>query len=61
MFSSVATANTARLPITMTTITVCARATTFDPTMLTTVITTMIRAANIFVHITLPPANAALA
>ena len=61
MFSSVATANSASIPITTTTITVCARTTTFDPTMLTTVITTMMRTANIFVHITLPPANAALA
>ena len=61
MFSSVATANSPRLPSTTKTITVCARATTCDPTMLTTVIAMMIRAANIFVHVALPPANAALA
>ena len=61
MFSSVATANNARLPITTKTITVCARATTCDPTMLRTVITRMMRTANSFVHITLPSANTALA
>ena len=50
MLARVTTAKTVRIPTTTTTITVCAFATSLDPTMFTPVMTTMISAANTLIQ-----------
>lgn len=61
MFTSVTTAKMTRMPSTTYTITVCALATSPDPTMFTAVITTMISAAKTLAQAAFSPATAALA
>ena len=61
MLTSVTTAKKVRIPRTIKTITVCALATSFDPTMFTAVMTMMISAANTLAQTLFSPANIALA
>ena len=61
MFAIVTTANTARMPMTMKTITLCARATSVEPMMLTPVMMITMRPANTLAQTVLPPANMELA
>ena len=61
MLTRVTTAKRTRMPRTTVTITVCARATSLEPTMLTAVMTRMMRAANTLIQASPPPANIELA
>ena len=54
-------ANSSRIPITTNTITVCAFATTCEPTRFRAVIASTIATAKTFAHAAFSPANSALA
>ena len=61
MFAIVTIANSAKIPITITTITLCARATSVEPATFTIIMTSTIRPANAFAQTTLSFANISLA
>ena len=61
MLTSVTTAKRTRIPTTTYTITVWAPATSLDPTMFTTVMTTMIRTAKTLTQVVSSSVNTALA
>src|SRR3954454_2379102 len=60
-FAIVETAKITRIPMTTTTTIVCARATTCDPRMFTSDITTITSTANTFAHVASPSVNDELA
>ena len=61
MLMMVTTAKKSRMPTTTNTMADCTRATTFDPTMFTSVMTTITMTAKPLTQAALPPANTELA